>query len=367
MRDGRRGAYRDHVVEVEVVQDAPAVVAHLQHVREAHVHVDVVELVRVPRVDRGAHRLVVAGEREVDLGLLRAELLERVGPVKQAIFVDPVHRHPRQDEEERLLADERQLDGDAHRLALRRGLRDEHDDLERGVDHLVSTPVGHPEHQVRDAGARGDRDLVREEDAGRGARELGERDARHQRDGEHADERLHGHEQVAHAARRGHHAVADRRERLHREVKSVLERAGRQVRDRARDEQVQDREDRVEEDEGAGHDAEELEPRPREDPVVDVVEGRAPLPDREHRGEAGGGRLEAHVLLRRGVGFGLRRGRRVGHGRGASIGCFRPLATGFLGFRSAPPDSADPRRARPPGRTGCSGAWSRRCCRARRP
>ena len=59
--------------------------------------------------------------------------------------------------------------------------------VERRVDHLVSAPVGHPEHQVRDAAARGDRDLVREEDAGRGARELGEGEAGDHRAEEQAE------------------------------------------------------------------------------------------------------------------------------------------------------------------------------------
>jgi len=71
-----------------------------------------------------------------------------------------------------------------------RRLLDEQDDVQRRLEDVVATPVGHPEHQVRDSIPWADDDLVREENAGGRLRELREGDARDQRHAEHRDDGL---------------------------------------------------------------------------------------------------------------------------------------------------------------------------------
>ena len=147
-----------HVVELAVVDLEPPALVAPQHVGEARVGDDVVERVLAAGVDGLADRLVEAGQAQEELGaLLRAQALQRVGPVERALLVDQVHRASRSGRRapSRSRTSGRSICRRSTSPSRVRSVTSSTTPQLR-LDDPVAAPVGHPEHQVRDAVARRD-------------------------------------------------------------------------------------------------------------------------------------------------------------------------------------------------------------------
>jgi len=289
-------------VELPVVDGAAAVGERHQHVDEAVSPADAVGRPGVPGVHRLRQRLVEAGHRGDQVDVLPRQALGRLAE-EGALRRDGVDHEPGEGEEGRLAAPEVEVVDAADLLSLWRALGAQQHEVGLGLGDLVAALVRHPDEQRRDAVEAGDHHVAAEDHAGGGAGELGEDEARDERQAEEADERLDGHEQVRDEPARRHLAVADGGHGLDAEEEGVREAPGPRLLDAVADGEVARREEQVRAEVGDEDDAEELGPGGGEKRVVDVAQRRVAEADGEdlapRAGQAGdavsGGSVGGHA------------------------------------------------------------------------
>src|SRR5579883_2928223 len=265
-----RDIRRHHVVEGAQVDAAAAAGQARNHVGEANAPAHGTRGVDVPCVDGLRDGLVEADQRDHDLRVRGRERLGR-GARERALRRDRVDRRPGERKQRVAPAQQGKVVEAADRLALGGRLVAREHRVNLGLDDLVAALVGHAEHEARHAVARRDDGHLREEHARGRTGELGEHEARDDRQAEQPDERLGCDQDVSAQGPRRPLAVPDGRQRLDAEEERIDERAGTGVLDAVAAREIREREKRVDPYVERREGREQPRPRAREQEEVGIL------------------------------------------------------------------------------------------------